>query len=362
MPIHAPHAHLYNSVKLEVAKAKLSHAGRKSLYAPLNLVAYIDMMTMLVIFLLMSFSATGEILFVQKNIVLPDAQNWTDLERAPVIGVSKDVVTLDGSQVATADDLMKDSSTGDFKIAELHDKLVTLKNNYKLLHPGEEFNGIAIIQSDKNVEFKALKKVMYSIAVAGYQNVNFAVTPKAKGGGARRGSVARPAGLSPQQAGPAGAGLFFARAAHRVSCDRAISRPGALCRRRLPSTLWCCVPQSATGGTMRILSPPSSSASPSAAVACQGDPNDPMTWAKQLKNLRTQKEALDHLANMDVEKARPAVPGADGAVQGRQAPRAPARRWPATRTSAPSRCSSRRSTTATTTSTAPRSRPACSAR
>ena len=41
------------------------------------------MMTMLVIFLLMSFSATGEILFVQKNIVLPDAQNWTDLERAP---------------------------------------------------------------------------------------------------------------------------------------------------------------------------------------------------------------------------------------------------------------------------------------
>ena len=33
-----------------------------------------------------------------------------------------------------------------------------------------------------------------------------------------------------------------------------------------------------------------------------------MTWAKQLKDLRTQKEALDHLANMDVEKARPAVP------------------------------------------------------
>ena len=184
MPIQVPHSHLYKSVNLEVAKAKLSHAGRKSLYAPLNLVAYIDMMTMLVIFLLMSFSATGEILFVQKNIVLPDAQNWTDLERAPVIGVSRDVVTLDGSQVATAEDLLKDSATGDFKLAELHDKLVTLKNNYKLLHPGEEFNGIAIVQADKNVEYKALKKIQYSIAVAGYQNLNFAVTPKAKGGAA----------------------------------------------------------------------------------------------------------------------------------------------------------------------------------
>ena len=184
MPITVPHPHLFKSVGLEVAKAKLGHAGRKSQYAALNLVAYIDMMTMLVIFLLMSFSATGEILFVQKNIVLPDAQNWTDLERAPVIGVSKDVVTLDGSQVATADELMKDSSTGDFKIAELHDKLVTMKNNYKLLHAGEDFPGIAIVQSDKSVEFKALKKVMYSIAVAGYQNVNFAVVPKAKGGAA----------------------------------------------------------------------------------------------------------------------------------------------------------------------------------
>ena len=183
MPIHPPHPHLYKSVNLEVAKAKLGHAGRKSLYAPLNLVAYIDMMTMLVIFLLMSFSATGEILFVQKNIVLPDAQNWTDLERAPVIGVSKDVVTLDGSQVATSDELMKDSATGDFKIADLHDKLVTLKNNYKLLHPSDEWKGMVIVQADKGVDFKVIKKVMYSCAMAGYQNVNFAVQQKAKGGG-----------------------------------------------------------------------------------------------------------------------------------------------------------------------------------
>ena len=43
-------------------------------------------------------------------------------------------------------------------------------------------------------------------------------------------------------------------------------------------------------------------------LACQGNPNDPMTWAKELKNLRVQKEALDRLANMDVERARPAVP------------------------------------------------------
>jgi biopolymer transport protein ExbD len=182
MPIHAPHAQLYKSVSLETAKAKLSHAGRKNVNEALNLVAYIDMMTMLVIFLLMSFSATGEILFVQKNITLPEAQNWTDLERAPVVALSRDTVTLDGVQVATGEDLLKDNATGDFKIAELHDRLVTLKNNYKLLHPTEDFNGICIIQADKSIEFKALKKVMYTASVAGYNNLNFAVGPRAKGG------------------------------------------------------------------------------------------------------------------------------------------------------------------------------------
>jgi biopolymer transport protein ExbD len=184
MPIYAPKSHVFDSVNLEAAKARLTHSARKSVYEALNLVAYIDMMTMLVIFLLMSFSATGEILFVSKNIVLPEAQNWTDLERAPVIAITKDVVTLDGKQVATGEELAKDSATGDANIAELHDTLVTLKNNYKLLHPTQDFNGVAIIQSDKAVEFRALKKVMYSAATAGYNNVNFAVKSRAKPGGA----------------------------------------------------------------------------------------------------------------------------------------------------------------------------------
>src|SRR3954470_20183099 len=184
MPIRAPKAHLFDSITLEATRARVKGAGRKSVYEALNLVAYIDMMTMLVIFLLMSFSATGEILFVQKNITLPEAMNWTSLERAPVIAVTKEVVTLDGKQVATAEELAKDSATGDANIPELHDTLVVLKNNYKLLHPNQDFDGIAIIQSDKGVEFRALKKVIYSASSAGYSNINFAVRSKAKAGAA----------------------------------------------------------------------------------------------------------------------------------------------------------------------------------
>ena len=161
--------------------------GKKSIYAELNLTSMVDMLTILVVFLLQTFSASGELLVVSKNIVLPEATNFKDLERAPVVGVSKEAVTLDGSPVADAEELNKEN-TVDWKITDLHDKLVTLKNNYRLLHPSDPFNGTVIVQADKNVDFKVVKKVMYSCAVAGYNNVNFAVQ------GHTKGAAAAPAG------------------------------------------------------------------------------------------------------------------------------------------------------------------------
>ena len=156
--------------------------GKKSGYAELNLTSMVDMLTILVVFLLQTFSASGELLSVQKNIVLPEAQNFRDLEQAPIIAISKDSVTLNGRMVADATVLNQDN-TADWKIVELHDEMVTLKNNYKLLHPSDEWKGMVIVQADKGVDFKVVKKVMYSCSVAGYQNVNFAVQQKAKGGG-----------------------------------------------------------------------------------------------------------------------------------------------------------------------------------
>src|SRR5215813_11596429 len=67
-------------------------SGKKGVYAELNLTSMVDMLTILVVFLLQTFSASGELLQVQKNIVLPEAQNFKDLEAAPIIAISKDSV------------------------------------------------------------------------------------------------------------------------------------------------------------------------------------------------------------------------------------------------------------------------------
>ena len=178
--IHKPGPRLQKEIPLKFV-AKHGH-GARGVYAELNLTSMVDMLTILVVFLLQTFSASGELLVVSKNIVLPEATHFQDLERAPVLGVSRDSVTLDGRPVADAAELNKEN-TVDWKITDLHDQLVTLKNNFKLLHPSDNFNGTVIVQADKGVDFKVIKKVMYTCAVAGYNNVNFAVNQKSKGGG-----------------------------------------------------------------------------------------------------------------------------------------------------------------------------------
>ena len=178
--IETPGPHLGTEISLKFAN-KNSH-GKKSGYAELNLTSMVDMLTILVVFLLQTFSASGELISTSKNIVLPEATNFKELERAEIISVSKDAVMIQGRPVADAAELNKEN-TVDWKIADLHDTLVTLKNNYKILHPSEDFPGTVIVQADKGVDFKVIKKVLYTCAVAGYKNVNFAVNQRAHSSG-----------------------------------------------------------------------------------------------------------------------------------------------------------------------------------
>ena len=59
----------------------------------------IDMFSILVIYLLMNFSATGEIFFIQKNLKLPEAKHAHQIESAPLITVTAGAVTLETENV-----------------------------------------------------------------------------------------------------------------------------------------------------------------------------------------------------------------------------------------------------------------------
>jgi biopolymer transport protein ExbD len=181
MPIHAPGPRLFESIPFKHLGGKGKH-GQKSVMASLNLTALVDMMTMLVVFLLMTFSATGEILMVQKGLTLPDAAQKEELKRAPIVCITADAITFNGEPMADPRTLIADTSM-EWKIVELYERLKVEKQQLELSTNDEQKNqlrGLLILQADKGVDAKVLNRVMKTCYAAEYPNIMFAVNQRAR--------------------------------------------------------------------------------------------------------------------------------------------------------------------------------------
>ena len=123
MPVKSAGPRLYHSVKFKhLVKHTGSSASAKASNISLNLVPFVDMMTILVTFLLMVFAAEGQLLQAQKGLELPIAESRDTLQQAPVIIVTKTEITYQGQLVATTDSVLKDDSPT-FKIDALYERL-----------------------------------------------------------------------------------------------------------------------------------------------------------------------------------------------------------------------------------------------
>jgi biopolymer transport protein ExbD len=163
----------FQSSKIMGGKMHRHHRGGN---VDLNVVPMVDMMTMLVIFLLQQFSATGEVLYMQKDIRLPDARHGQQIEVAPVIAISSAQVVVSGLKVADVRDLDKDPSQ---IIAPLAEKLRDEKKRWDFIHQNDRdreknWKGEVNVQADIKVPFRVVKRVLASAAEAGYGNINFA--------------------------------------------------------------------------------------------------------------------------------------------------------------------------------------------
>jgi biopolymer transport protein ExbD len=202
MPVHKAGSRLYKSVPFKhlVRKAGSSHGGKSSNIA-LNLVPFVDMMTMLVCFLLMVFSASGELLQAQRGLDLPIAESKQTLQQAPVIIVTKSEITYQGQLVATVDSALRDDSPT-FKIDALYERLDAAakkikedvgmgklpkdlakacddaKNNIRP-QPGKICpDGLAILQADETTDARLINKIVNTAKAAGFDNLLFAVKNK----------------------------------------------------------------------------------------------------------------------------------------------------------------------------------------
>lgn len=202
MPVHSAGSRLYHSVPFKhlVRKSGSAHGGRGSNIS-LNLVPFVDMMTMLVCFLLMVFSASGELLVAQRGLDLPVAESKQTLQLAPVIIVTKSEITYQGQLVSTVDAALRDDSPT-FKIDALFERLDAAgkqikedvgmgklpkdlakacddaKNNIRP-QPGKICpDGLAILQADESTDARLINKIVNTAKAAGFDNLLFAVKNK----------------------------------------------------------------------------------------------------------------------------------------------------------------------------------------
>lgn len=173
MPIHNPGKVLLHQIPLKFVHDRVAGGGRKGVDVAIALVPFIDFLITLVVFLLTSFSASGELLSQRPNLIMPEAANARELEIAPIIAVDPQVVMLDNRRMADTPTLAATPQLE--RIEQLVQDLETLRRNWTVLHPREPFQGMVILQADRGVDFRVIKKVMFSAAQAGYTNVSFAV-------------------------------------------------------------------------------------------------------------------------------------------------------------------------------------------
>ena len=181
MPIHKPGSALLRNLPLEFVAKKVQGGGHKAINTEIPLIPFIDFLIVLVVFLLITFSATGELLAQKPSITMPKAANVVDIEIQPVIAIDPVVVTLDGRRMADTATLAADPKVE--RMENLIQDLDTLRRNWAILHPQEPFGGVVIMQADVSIDFRVIKKVMFSAAQAGYPNVAFAVNRNAAASG-----------------------------------------------------------------------------------------------------------------------------------------------------------------------------------
>lgn len=180
-PIAVPGKRLLHHVALKFVQKKVSGGGQRSVNQELPLVPFIDFLLCIVLFLLASFSATGE-LPVDKNVKLPSAQNVLDMVEAPMVAITGTTILVDG--IPSGSTRAIEEANRLQRIDELFNILKSKRELWRQLNPGKQFGGVVILQVDRRVTALVVKSVFQTAAFAGYPNVSFMTKRFGKPGGA----------------------------------------------------------------------------------------------------------------------------------------------------------------------------------
>ena len=167
-------------------------ARRHTVDASLNINSMMDMMTIILVFLLKSYSTSDISVAPSDNLQLPTSSSQKAPELAVNLVVAADQIVVDGVPVLNLDKTPDEENPGqnlatvpeDEKrgqvITKLYDRLLEKAESSKAL--GErsgssehEFKGRILMQVDRNMPFAVVREVMYTAGQAQFGEFRFVV-------------------------------------------------------------------------------------------------------------------------------------------------------------------------------------------
>ena len=160
--------------------AKRGRIVKKKMSYHLNITSMMDMFTIILVFLLKSYSAEGSILTNADNLILPNSiSKKKPTEVNLQLAVSTDMILVDNQPVVPTSDARRiPQEDPDPTIVKLLEKLESCyAQEEEMVKMGalNQVSGKVVIQVDKNIEFDVLFKIMNTCGKVGYNHMNFAV-------------------------------------------------------------------------------------------------------------------------------------------------------------------------------------------
>ncbi|MFZ0390529.1 MAG: biopolymer transporter ExbD [Calditrichia bacterium] len=135
----------------------------------LNLNSMMDMMTIILLFLLKTFSTTGQIMTPSEDLKLPYSASQEQPRKELNVSVTRHNIMVANTIIMDLDDVPADQNL----IQPLYARLSEMAEESRQdeINYGKPFSHEVIVQADENTPFRILVKVLYTCGQSDYNKL-----------------------------------------------------------------------------------------------------------------------------------------------------------------------------------------------
>ena len=152
-----------------VARQHAKRKTKRTILLALSLTSMVDMFSLLVIFLLQTFSTSPEMLMVSKEVKLPVAQSGVEIVDAPVLALTKEGLFLDQKLIGKVDQVLQNPDG-------FMERLKSLRELWQKTHPDQKFKGEMNLQAHHEISSAVVAKIMGMLPTQNYDSIQLIVT------------------------------------------------------------------------------------------------------------------------------------------------------------------------------------------